>query len=245
MSPSPPPVSYNHNAGSFGSHLENFTPLKEKKKKDLSSSVYLTSNPKVRPSDEDKHFTLSLISVIKCTHSCGKTDLSHKFCFSRFAKLLSIRLANVCALTASWKRFGLWVLPDFSNSLPNSFHLLSLQLILTAWLKVLVRKEVNCLSNTVFHYKQPFFFSAFSTTFLLRSLFFFSSFPYKSLSNILVLQSVLEGDLRLQPQWIRYNSTESCSILLWFSNKRTVETCFPIVSSECCNFLQEEGSEIC
>lgn len=176
--------SNNHKAGSLDSHLENFAPLK----KNPSSSVYLTSNMKVRPSDRDKHFTL--ISLItRLTHGWGKTHLFHKSGLSRFTKLPPVSL---CFDTASGEKLRWLVLPDFSNSPPTSSHLLNLQLIPTARLKVLVRKEAHCLPNAVFSYKQPFFSSALSTAFLLRSYFFFL---YGSLSEMLVLKSLWEGDL--------------------------------------------------
>lgn len=77
---------------------------------------------------------------------------------------------------------------------PTHFQILftswSLQLIPTAWLKVLVRKEMNCLSNTVLYYGQPFSSLCSSLPFFLH-LFSFLSFPYESLSEILILQSIL------------------------------------------------------
>lgn len=152
--------------------------------------MYLTSNTEVRPSDRDKHFTLIPL-ITRLTHGWGKTHLFHKSGLSGFAKLPPVSL---CLDTASGEKFRWSVLPDFSNSPPTSSHLLNLQLIPTARLKVLVRKEAHCLPNAVFSYKQPFFSPLYSPL-PFSYVLIFSFFLYGSLSEILVPKSLWEGDL--------------------------------------------------
>lgn len=139
--------------------------------------MYLTSNTEVRPSDRDKHFTLIPL-ITRLTRGWGKTHLFHKSGLSRFAKLPPVSL---CLDTASGEKFRWSVLPDFSNSPPTSSHLLNLQLIPTARLMVLVRKEAHCLPNAVFSYKQPFFLLCTLHCLSLTFLFFLSFFMEASL----------------------------------------------------------------